>query len=88
MPELLWGNIIKPKLFIVWQRNHHLGYIIHVILETVNNNLLIFWENNVGGIIMSEEKKGEVFKFADEYIDYLNSSKTEKEIVKNGRCLD
>ena len=34
---------------------------------------------------LSEETKNAVFKFADEYMDYLNTSKTEKEIVKNSK---
>lgn len=36
---------------------------------------------------MSEECKNAVFKFADEYMDYLNLSKTEKEIVKNSKDI-
>ena len=36
---------------------------------------------------MSEEVKNAVFKFADEYMNYLNSSKTEKEIVKNSKDI-
>ncbi len=36
---------------------------------------------------MSEETRKAVFKFADEYMDYLNLSKTEKEIVKNSKDI-
>lgn len=36
---------------------------------------------------MSEETKSAVFKFAEEYMNYLNSSKTEKEIVKNSKDI-
>ncbi len=36
---------------------------------------------------MSEEKRTAVFKFADEYMNYLNSSKTEKEIVKTSKDI-
>ncbi len=37
------------------------------------------WENQ------SDEALTEIFKFADEYMYYLNSSKTEKEIVSNSK---
>ena len=37
------------------------------------------WENQ------SDETLTEIFKFADEYMYYLNSSKTEKEIVSNSK---
>jgi len=33
----------------------------------------------------SEEEKRDIFKFADEYMYYLNSSKTEKEIVATSK---
>lgn len=36
---------------------------------------------------ISEETKNAVFKFAEEYMNYLNSSKTEKEIVKNSKDI-
>lgn len=36
---------------------------------------------------MTEDIKNSVFKFADEYMNYLNSSKTEKEIVKNSKDI-
>lgn len=34
---------------------------------------------------LSDEELSEIFKFADEYMYYLNSSKTEKEIVQNSK---
>lgn len=34
---------------------------------------------------LSNEELSEIFKFADEYMYYLNSSKTEKEIVQNSK---
>lgn len=34
---------------------------------------------------LSDEELKEIFKFADEYMYYLNSSKTEKEIVQNSK---
>ena len=34
---------------------------------------------------LSDEELQEIFKFADEYMYYLNSSKTEKEIVENSK---
>lgn len=36
---------------------------------------------------ISEETQNAVFKFAEEYMNYLNSSKTEKEIVKNSKDI-
>lgn len=36
---------------------------------------------------VTEDVKNAVFKFADEYINYLNTSKTEKEIVKNSKDI-
>lgn len=36
---------------------------------------------------MSEELKSAVFKFAEEYMNYLNSAKTEKEIVKSSKDI-
>ena len=35
------------------------------------------WEN------LSDEELKNIFQFADEYMYYLNTSKTEKEIVQN-----
>ena len=35
----------------------------------------------------TEEEKNAIFKFADEYMNYLNVSKTEKEIVKNSKDI-
>ena len=36
---------------------------------------------------LAEEQKNAVFQFADEYMNYLNCSKTEKEIVKNSKDI-
>lgn len=36
---------------------------------------------------MTEDMKKAIFKFAEEYMDYLNSSKTEKEIVRNSKDI-
>ena len=47
----------------------------------------LFNEKKTGWEGMTEEVKNAVFKFADEYMDYLNSSKTEKEIVKNSKDI-
>ncbi len=49
--------------------------------EALFNCKKIGWEG------MTEEKQNAVFKFADEYMNYLNSSKTEKEIVKNSKDI-
>ena len=43
--------------------------------EKLFNNKKSGWET------VSDSEKQEIFKFADEYMYYLNSSKTEKEIV-------
>ena len=37
------------------------------------------WEN------LSDEELEKIFRFADEYMYYLNASKTEKEIVQNSK---
>ena len=42
----------------------------------------LFNNKKAGWIDSSEEKKREIFKFADEYMFYLNQAKTEKEIVE------
>ena len=47
--------------------------------EKLFNNKKCGWETT------SEEEKREIFKFADEYMYYLNSSKTEKEIVATSK---
>ncbi len=46
-----------------------------VLKEKLFNNKKNGWED------ISEEEKNQVFKFADEYMFYLNQGKTEKEIV-------
>ena len=43
----------------------------------------LFNKNKSGWEKLSDEGLEEIFKFADEYMYYLNSSKTEKEIVQN-----
>ena len=45
----------------------------------------LFNSNKTGWEGLSEEDKKAVFKFAEEYMDYLNCSKTEKEIVKTSK---
>lgn len=47
----------------------------------------LFNDKKTGWEGMSEEIRSAVFKFADEYMDYLNSSKTEKEIVKTSKDI-
>ena len=39
------------------------------------------WEN------LSDEELSNIFKFADEYMYYLNMSKTEKEIIRNSKDI-
>ena len=45
----------------------------------------LFHKNKNGWEKLSNEQLEEIFKFADEYMYYLNSSKTEKEIVQNSK---
>jgi len=47
--------------------------------EKLFNDKTDGWEN------ISDAEKQEIFKFADEYMYYLNSSKTEKEIVATSK---
>lgn len=49
--------------------------------EELFNSQKTGWEG------MTDEMKKAIFKFADEYMDYLNSSKTEKEIVRNSKDI-
>lgn len=45
----------------------------------------LFNKSKSGWEKLSNEQLEEIFKFADEYMYYLNSSKTEKEIVQNSK---
>lgn len=45
----------------------------------------LFANRNCGWENLSDEELRDIFKFADEYIYYLNTSKTEKEIVQNSK---
>ena len=47
----------------------------------------ILKENKSGWENISEESKSEIFKFTDQYIDFLNKSKTEREIVANAESM-
>ena len=50
-----------------------------VLKEKLFNNKENGWEN------LNEDEKNIIFKFADEYMFYLNQSKTEKEIVNTSK---
>ena len=52
-----------------------------VLKEKLFNNRKNGWED------LSEDERKEVFKFADEYMFYLNQSKTEKEIVATSKDI-
>ncbi len=52
-----------------------------VLKEKLFNNRRNGWED------LSEEERKEVFKFADEYMFYLNQAKTEKEIVTTSKDI-
>ena len=43
----------------------------------------LFNEKKVGWETTTEEEKEKIFKFADEYMYFMNHSKTEREIVKS-----
>ena len=45
-------------------------------MEELLRNRKSGWEE------ISEEEKEKIFKFTDEYIEFMNSAKTEREIVK------
>ena len=47
----------------------------------------LFKSRKTGWEGMSEDLKNDIFKFADEYMNYLNCSKTEKEIVKTSKDI-
>lgn len=52
-----------------------------VLEEKLFNNKKSGWET------LSEEDKKVVFKFSDEYIEFLNRSKTEREFVTSARTI-
>lgn len=52
-----------------------------VLKERLFNNKKNGWDT------VSEEERREIFKFADEYMYYLNGSKTEKEIVETTKDI-
>ena len=47
----------------------------------------LFKENKSGWENIDETKKNEIFKFADDYMDFLNKSKTEREIISSAETL-
>ena len=47
----------------------------------------LFKENKSGWETIDESKKKEIFKFADDYMDFLNKSKTEREIISSAETL-
>ena len=47
----------------------------------------LFTSQKTGWEGITDEVRNAVFKFADEYMDYLNCSKTEKEIVKTSKDI-
>ena len=47
----------------------------------------LFKENKSGWETIDESKKNEIFKFADDYMDFLNKSKTEREIISSAETL-
>lgn len=52
-----------------------------VLKEKLFNTKKIGWED------INEQEKNDIFKFADEYMYYLNCSKTEKEIVETTKDI-
>ncbi len=49
--------------------------------ETLFNNKKNGWDST------TDEQKGEIFKFADEYIYFLNQSKTERELIQTAKDI-
>ena len=47
----------------------------------------LFNQKKVGWEKVSDEEKNAIFQFADEYMYYLNHSKTEKEIVQSSKDI-
>ena len=47
----------------------------------------LYKNNKSGWEKLSDEELKNIFKFADEYMYYLNLSKTEKEIVRNSKDI-
>ena len=52
-----------------------------VLKENLFNNKKVGWEN------LNDEEKNAVYKYAEEYMYYLNKSKTEKEIVQTSKDI-
>ena len=52
-----------------------------VLKENLFNTKKVGWEN------VNEDEKNTIFKYADEYMYYLNNSKTEKEIVQTSKDI-
>ena len=53
--------------------------------ELLKNEL--FNIKKTGWLKVNEEQKSEMFKFADEYMNFLNNGKTEREIVENAEKM-
>ena len=49
--------------------------------ETLFNNKKNGWDST------TDEQKGEIFKFADEYMYFLNQSKTERELIQTAKDI-
>lgn len=55
--------------------------------EKENLKEKLFRKTKTGWEVINEEKKEEIFTFCDEYMDFLNNSKTEREIVKTTKQI-
>ena len=47
----------------------------------------LFRKTKTGWEGISSQRKEEIFSFCDEYMDFLNNSKTEREIVKSTKNI-
>lgn len=56
-------------------------------METQKLKEELFNQKKIGWEKVSEEEKKDIFQFADEYMYYLNHSKTEKEIVETSKDI-
>ena len=53
--------------------------------ETENLKEKLFRKANTGWEEMQKEKKEEIFSYCDKYMEFLNKSKTEREIIKSAK---
>ena len=55
--------------------------------ETENLKEKLFRKTNTGWEGIEKEKKEEIFSYCNKYMEFLNNSKTEREIIKSAKEL-